>query len=328
MTTRRRFPIKLISHNRNRGNYWGINIEIQRIRLMPICLLIYVLILPFQQSTAFAFDSSLRSWVTLDIPVFAENSTYIKFTAVTLGNNLDKGLWIEEPLSADNDGSSFGVIVQQGHAVIEAIYSSDTNTTTFTYIVPPEQYRLMTSGEFPNDRKEITIQFNTDFNVNFDPRIKFCVTPTPNYYGMYNVTGNFDASRQQGQQGIYYVNLEVRHPEAFYSHTKATLGVPLKILFVLFAISSVILIIAFIINKYEVYEYIIAIGSAVIVFLPIFQIATSDLKIPLQITPFDNEFLLLLELYVGLVILALILRIFRESINAQKIRRLFVDSTS
>ncbi|MGD0072456.1 MAG: hypothetical protein ABSB71_12965 [Candidatus Bathyarchaeia archaeon] len=251
--------------------------------------------------TAKAFDPSQRAWVTIQIPTFAENNILIQLTAVTPGNNLNQNMSINEPSSVDpsvNIGVSMGVSVTVSRAVIQAEYSSDTNTTTFTYVLSPYQYTLQKVGNFPDDKWNITISFSTSFNAPFDPRFKYCLTPSPNYYGNYTIVSSGD--------GNYAVNLVILHPSDFAGFVNNTFLVPMILLAIPWAVCVFIILACTAVRAFrktieKFYSSFVTICSAVIVFIPVFQFSTLDLKTPLQFTWFDEGFLLLLLLYIGLL---------------------------
>lgn len=87
-----------------------------------------------------AFDPSQRSWVSVEIQTFAVDNILIKLSAVTAGNNLNRSIQILEPPIGS------GIVV--GRGAIQAEYSADSNTTTFTYILPPLPVQYPKSGSF------------------------------------------------------------------------------------------------------------------------------------------------------------------------------------
>jgi len=143
--------------------------------------------------------TSLRSWVNVETPYYGEKSILVKMIAVTIGNQLNRGMWIDEI----SNTQEFAVNVVVGRAVIEAEYSSDSNTTTFIYTVSSSQYEIAPFGDFPNDFWRIGITFHTNFTAQFDPRIKYCTIPSPNYYGRYNTT------YLNEEQGYHYYSLDL-----------------------------------------------------------------------------------------------------------------------
>jgi hypothetical protein len=285
--------------------------------LLLICgVCVISVILP----TVEAFDPSQRAWVTVEIPTFAKNNILIQLTAVIPGNYLNQSMWVNEPTITSTDpsasvGISGGVSVTVSRAVVQAVYSSDTNETTFTYILSPAQYTIQQVGNFPNDRWDITISFSTSSNVPFDPRFKYCLAPSPNYYGNYTTVSSGD--------GNYEVNLVILHPSDFPDFVNATYTVPSILLAIPWVVCFFIMLIATVIRAFrktieKFYGSFITICSAVIVFIPIFQFSTLDLTTPLQTTWLNEGVLLLLSAYIGLLAFTFITKFVLQTLEQSK----------
>jgi len=223
-------------------------------------------------------------------------------TATTVGNNLNESLWIKEisysSSGAQNDGSSglslsFSLTVIVGRAVLQAEYSADANITNFTYTLSSAQYDIHSFGTFPYDGWRIGIQLETSFNVTFDPRPKYCLVQSPNYYA------NYTAITSSGQD-IHTLQLEILHPNSFPNYVLAVFVTPI-ILLISLAVVCVWITLEKRKNLGPFYGSLVAVCSAVIVFVPIFQLSTQELKTPLTFTWFDVTFLALLVVYVLLL---------------------------
>lgn len=274
---------------------------------IAITLLVIFAFIPslFLVQTAEAIDfTSLRSWVKVEIPYYGTDNILVKMTAVTIGNHLSHGMWIDEiswgnPTATEgNITIEFGLTVVVGRAVIEAEYSADSNVTTFIYTLSSSQYTITSSGAFPNDFWRIEITFHTNFTAEFDPRMKYCLTQSPNYYGRYNTTyGYTDA---QGYN-YYSLNLEILHPLSFASFVYCVFLPPIVLLLILAFVCTIFLVIE---RKHlrHVGSMHIAISSAVIVFIPIYQLSTQELKTPFTLTWVDWLFMILLTWYILILI--------------------------
>ncbi|MCJ7770378.1 hypothetical protein MUP37_02250 [Candidatus Bathyarchaeota archaeon] len=266
----------------------------------------------FPNQVAEANDlTSLRSWVNMEIPYFGANNILVKMTAITIGDHLNQGMWIDEITSgaSDSGGNSstttqFEVVVTVGRAVIEAEYSADSNTTEFIYTVSSKEYEIARSGDFPYDYWRIGIIFHTNFTAQFDPRMKYCSTPSPYYYGRYNTTYAYE---EQGYYS-YSSSLEILHPSEFAGFVYTIFLPPIILLGILFV--TIISVATFlVIKKKDARQFestLIAIASAVIVFIPIFQLSTQELKTPFTITWVDYSFVVLLILYIILLMAVLV----------------------
>lgn len=220
---------------------------------------------------------------------------------MTSGNNLNQSMWVVEPSTSD---SGFSVSVVVSRSIVEAQYSVDTNTTTFTYILSTAQYTIQQVGDFPNDKWEITIQLETNFNVTFDQHPKFCVTPSSSYYGTYT------AVPVSGEQD-YLVNLELLHAPSFSSYVDEVFLLPIILLAILILACIAIAVYIGVMKRKildKFYNSFITICSAVIVFIPIFQLSTQDLKMPNLFTKFDWAFIILLFTYIAFLVSLLIVK--------------------
>jgi len=256
---------------------------------------------PVAEATDFAL---LRSWVNVEIPYYGTDNILVKMTAITIGNRLSHGMWIDEITTGSSNtekgnitfGFSLSVVV--GRAVIEAEYSADSNMTKFTYTVSSSQYRIAPSGVFPYDYWRIGIIFHTNFTAEFDPRMKYCLTPSPNYYGRYNTTyGYTDA---QGYN-YYSLNLEILHPPTFPTYVFSVFLPPVILLGIL-ALFCTIFLVAERRHINQIENMYIAICAAVIVFIPIFQLSTQELKTPFTLTWVDWLFIILLAWYILILV--------------------------
>jgi hypothetical protein len=235
-----------------------------------------------------AIDStSLRSWVYIEIPYFGADNILVRVTAVTIGNRLNDSIWIDEITSGD-----FAVNVTVRRFVAEAEYSVDSNTTTFIYIASSREYKIARTGDFPWDYWKIGITLHTNFEAQFDQHVKYFSIPSPYYYGNCTTTYGYE------QQGYYYysLDLEIQHPSEFGNFIYLVFCPPIILLVLLFL--TIFLVTAFLAIKSkdirQIESTLIAIGSAVIVFIPVFQLSTQELKTPFTITWIDYCFLGLL----------------------------------
>jgi hypothetical protein len=285
--------------------------------LLIVCIIFIPLF--FNSQTAKAFDATQRSWVTLEIPVLAENNILVRLIAVTSGNNLNQSIMIVEPTSTYSE-----VTVTVSRAVVQAEYSTDSNVTTFTYILAPNQYTIQKNDDFPSDKYDITIHFTTSFNSTFDARTKYCLTPSPYYYGNYTTLG---------QGGDNVVNLKILHPASFPSFAYQIFYPPIFILFILWLACTILASICLIFQAYRWRKNLpntsrltfsrfqgsfITICSAAIFFIPVFELSTQQLNTPLQPTVFDKYFVWLLSAFVGLLIFTLIVKLVTQTKDSTK----------
>lgn len=285
------------------------------VSVLVIAILVVIALVPSLSSIQIAEATDftpLRSWVNVEIPYYVADNILVKISAVTIGNHLNDGMWIDEvnyTKYASSNITTKGpitikteVYVAVGRAIIEAEYSANSNTTRFIYTVSSAQYEIKPYGDFPNDGWGIKIVFHTNFKAEFDPRTRYCLTPSPNYYGSYTTTYNNEA------QGYHYyvLNLDIVHPSTFKGYVDKFFITPIIFLIAL-AIVCTCLLWKGRKNIEELYSAYIAICSAVIVFIPIFMLSIQELKTPFKfIWWFDGAFLFLLTWFIIILMFVLI----------------------
>jgi hypothetical protein len=254
------------------------------------------------------------SWVNVEVPYFGANSIEVQITVVTPGNNLEQGMGISKIFSSSSSPSSGGIsstlIVTITRPIIEAVYSADTNMTTFTYTFSnTEPVHIAPFGNFPNDGWNIGITFYSNFKTAFNSGTQYCSIPSPYYIGKYTTT----YSQNDTNGSMYYnLNLEISHPSTFPTYVNWIFYpflIPLTLLAILCSIIPVILFL-----KKRTFEKLsgtyITVSSAVVVFIPIFYLSTQELKTPFTFTCFDTWLVVLLAWYIVLLAFAVVNKVF------------------
>lgn len=277
--------------------------------------------------TAEATDSTApNSWVNVEIPYFGAQSIQVKMTAVTIGNNLKQGMGIHKIFSSSSSPSTGGsfsisssVTVEIQRGIVEAVYSADSNTTLFTYTFSSAEENITSFGNFPNDGWGLTITFYTAFPAEFDARTKYGVVPSPYYYTEYTAT--FSHNDTLGYK-YYNLTLKILHPPTFSTFVTWIFYLPM----ILFTILALICSLLIFIKRKSINELsgtYITICSAVIVFLPVFQLSTQELKTPFTFTQFDGYFLFLLSWYIVLLVVAVVAKATSGLEITKKVKTLF-----
>lgn len=273
------------------------------IRLAVVALAILaalLLILPLAQTAKAADPGAPNSWVNVDISYFGAQSIEVKMTWITLGNNLKEGMGIYQVYTQP------GLTIQIQRGIVEAVYSVDSNTTTFTYGFSSAGQdvagALKPFGDFPYDGWSLTVVFYTTFPSSFTAIPKYGVVPSPYYYSKYTTTYSHNDSLGYN---YYNLDLEILHPPTFPNFVNLIFYTPIVLLGALAFIFTFLLATKRKnIDKFS--NTLITVCSAVIVFLPIFHLSTQELQTPFAFTWFDGWFLFLLSYYVFLLAIAVL----------------------
>lgn len=257
-----------------------------------------ILLLPLVHTAEAANPIAPYSWVNVDIPYFGAQSIEVKITWTTPGNNLKEGMGIYQVYSQP------GMTMQIQRGIAEATYSTDLNSTTFTYgfssAEPDVAGTLKPFGVFPNDGWSVTVIFYTAFLSSFTANPQYGIVPSPYYYLKYTTT--YSNNDSLGYE-YYNLNLEILHPSTFPSYVNLTFYTPIVLLSLLAFVFTVLLVI----KRKDIGQFfttLVTVCSAVIVFLPIFHLSTQALETPFEFTSFDSLFLILLGYYVFLLAIA------------------------
>jgi len=237
-------------------------------------------------------SNSPKSWITVDVVSFDGESITAQVVINVLGNHENGSVWVYGEIYKSNDDESCkasiclrsSVTVSVGRLVREVSYSSDTNITMFRYAARfASTYQLgnavLGMPVFPLDVHRLSLGIGTDLAVEIDTTERILVLPSANYEGFYRVT----SMSTQDNQYMYNLALEIRHPSGFAA--------------LMFALTwGTLLLLAILVGALFVYQRqdnahvnanIVTICAAMVVFIPVFELALQDLKSPLGITLSD-----------------------------------------
>lgn len=262
----------------------------QFVCILGFCLIAFMMFCACQVPSASARDPQQRNWVDVEVSYLSSDGIVLKITFETTGNHLNEDIVVRKVLY----GSMVTVTVDR--PVMPAYYSADTNMTVFQYILPDGSYTLSPSGSFLSDSWRVTMLFFADFLAPFDSHPRFCSTPSPNYFCEY--------STALSEGNIYNLQIDVMHPSSFAGFVYFTYIFPTVMLLAILGSLTFNLVRHWHEFK-EVRNDLLVVSLGAIVFIPIYQLPLSSLKMPFLITMYDYVFLVLLVLFVAFVIVVI-----------------------
>lgn len=223
------------------------------------------------------------SWLNIDIISFNGDNIFFNLQVTVQGNHLTDRILI---LQQSEDGAQFWRIVQ------DRIYSQDTNTTVFSidfnYSTNSPYYdagpKFLNSLLFPADSYTLVFYLESTFNMTVDVMPTTCQVPSQNYQGSFKVT--------QTSPTTLTVNVLINHSESFLLGVLFVLSTTL---FSLYALTAYLFFLVFR-RKPNNSSNIVTISSAIIFFVPAFEIAFYSLKSPLPLVFSDILMIVLIPL--------------------------------
>jgi hypothetical protein len=253
--------------------------------ILTLCLLAFILSFANQTLSVSARDPQVRNWVGVEVSYLSSDGIVLKITFEATGNHLNQDVVVRKVLYGDM------ITVTVDRPAIRAYYSVDTNMTIFQYTLPDGSYNLSPSGSFPSDSWSVTMLFLTDFSAPFDSHPQFCSTPSPNYFCEYSTT-------REGN--IYTLQINVAHPDSFAGFVYFTYFVPIVLLMAILIFLAINLRVYWR-NLKEIKNDLLVVSLGAIVFIPIYQLPLSSLKMPFLITIYDYFFVALFISFVFFV---------------------------
>lgn len=262
-----------------------------------------------QSSEVAPSSSDLSSWLDVAVLSFDGQSITAELTLSAGGDhqNAIVRVYGESASGGGRTGPCFATICigesvtwSIGRAIREVIYSRDTNLTTFRYVSNFSYPFYKTSPAlwgvpfFPLDEHTLNITLTTDFDTNIDEHIRRPLLPTTNYDGAFQVRR---ISVKQNEY-TYVLTVDIFHSSSFkWLMSIVTWGT------IFFA--GVLTVFLFKRHREGASkENIVTVSSAIVVFLPVFEISLQSFKAPLTITTSDIAMVSLFVLNAILLIVA------------------------
>jgi hypothetical protein len=253
--------------------------------------------------------SDPSSWLDVAVLSFDGQSITTELTLSAAGDhqNATVRVWGESPSGGERTGPCFATICfgefatfSIGRAVREVIYSRDTDLTTFRYVsnfsYPFYQTSPALGGVpfFSLDEHRLNITITTDFDTNVDEHIRRPLLPTTNYEGAFQVRRTLVKQNEY----TYVLTVDILHSSSFKS---------LMFIVTWVTISFAFALTIFLFKRQREgapKDNIVTVSSAIVVFLPVFEISLQSFKAPLTITISDIAMVFLFALNAILLVLA------------------------
>jgi hypothetical protein len=241
------------------------------------------------------------SWLNLDITSFNGDNISFNLQITVRGNHIADNIGIQvEPTSGN------GVVITVYRGINNKVYSQDTNLTVFnfdySYQVSSPFYeagpKLFTLLLFPADSYILTLNFESSFNLTVDTHPTACQLPSQNYQGSFAVT--------QTASDAFTVNVLINHSGSFFWGVLIFLLTTLVSLyglsFYLIAFTALVYLKK---KSRRSLSNIATVSSAIIFFVPAFEIAFYSLKSPLPLVFSDILMFALIPLNAIIIAFAL-----------------------
>ena len=255
---------------------------------------------------------TVDSWVNMEVISFDGENINFKLLFTALGNHMGDDVRIKiEPTSGSGE-----VTVEVWRAISQKIYSEDTNTTVFSYVysytIGSSFYeagpKILNLLLFPADEHRLVFYLAPSFNVTVDEHPTVCQLPSQNYIGSFIVTPN--------GSNVLTVTVFIQHSEGFFWAVSTILATTLISLYGLSIYLIVLTALVYLRNKPHNPSNILTVSSAIIFFVPAFEIAFYSLKSPLPLVFSDMLMVFLIPLNAAAICFALFVS-YRRKDNLQ-----------
>jgi hypothetical protein len=257
-------------------------------------------------------DPSIDSWVDINVVSFNGENILFDLEVTVRGDHTGDSMHIKiEPTSGSTSEGGFAtVFIEVFRGVSEVVYHSGDNVTVFSYFYSynhtyynPEP-KFVGQLLFPWDKHDLTLYLEPSFNISMDEHPKICSLPSQNYEGSFQVRFTPDNQRPT----LHVVTLSIQHSKSFSDGVFAILWIPLFFLYGLSVVLMVLIALIFFRKKnIDNLSNIVRVSSAVLFFVPAFEIAFYNLKSPLPFVFSDTLMILLIPAHVTIICCALIL---------------------
>jgi hypothetical protein len=230
--------------------------------------------------------SSGRNQMTIDILAFDGNHISVSLKIFVEGNYSDKIMWVRYSpayVSSSSGGMISDTLVVEIWQGMSRFYDASSNSTVFSIKYSCNNTYFKTEPSlhglpvFPLDRYSLTLYVAANFNFTIDD--SSCVLPFQNYEGTV-------ISHQTSDPTIYLIELQISHSEGFLLVYSFMLGTVLLSLYGLVGTMVYVLYKSHR-RKEETGDDVIKVSSAMMFFVPAFEMALNSLKSPLSLVLSD-----------------------------------------
>lgn len=270
------------------------------IMVVSLLLLCYILSLFVSMAKANPVDS----WIDMEVVSFNGENILFNMQVNVRGDHIKDNMWIK----IEQVSSSDSVFVEVWRGISEKIYDAGTNVTVFSYFYSYNSSYYSAEPKFRNylifplDKHTLSFNLASSFNITLDEHPKVCKLPSQNYDGMFQAS--FTPTNEQPT--MYTVTTSIQHSASFITGVSMMLGVTIIFLYALSFFLFVLIAKAYgRENSHKALSGIIGVSSAIIFFVPAFEIAFFSLKSPLPLVLSDLIMIILIPINVIAICLAL-----------------------
>jgi hypothetical protein len=246
---------------------------------------------------------SVNSWADVEVLSFNGETIAINLKIFIVGNHADREMLIRSIPPPEH----FGGVQVWTARICDVIFNEETNITIFSYSGTFDstnyeaKHKLLGYLLFPCDEHSLVLYIAPKSALNFtmDPQTHLCTLPQ-NYEGEFRISSYSTAAYPSAHKLV----VEIGHPSVF---TQAVLGMLVATIGgTVFLTGFLLAIVIQIYRKKKSYDLIpnlIRISSAMMFFVPAFEIALYSLKSPLSLV--FSDILLIPVILFNIVIMVL-----------------------
>jgi hypothetical protein len=285
-------------------------------RFKPITVLSFLLFVNIITSLVFTVkaDPSVDSWVDINVVSFNGENILFDLEVTVRGDHTGDSMRIKiEPTSSSSSGGgsiSSTVSIEIFRGISEVVYHSGDNVTVFSYFYSYNhtyynaEPKFMGQLLFPWDKHGLTLYLEPTFNISIDEHPKICKLPSQNYEGSFQV--RFTPTNER--LTLHTITLDIQHSKGFIDAASLILWIPLIFLIGLSAVLIILIAFVFFRKKsLDILSNVVRVSSAILFFVPAFEIAFYNLKSPVPLVLSDTLMILLIPVNVIVICFALIL---------------------
>jgi hypothetical protein len=256
--------------------------------------------------SAFFIPSALSSrpvnaWANFKVFSFDGETISFNLKIFVIGNYVDQNIWImsEAP-------SSDAVYVEVRRGICDVVFQEGTNITVFSYSYSYNHSYYRAEPKlggyllFPCDKHSLVLYIFPSINITIDEHPWTCELPSTNYEGTFRIT----KAPKSDEPFRYKFELEINHSSSFTFAVSwlqwTTIGFTYTLSFVL----TIIIILVFYKKANPSIGILTQVSSAIIFFIPAYEIAFSSLKSPLPLVLSDILMISAIPWNLGILIFA------------------------
>ena len=280
---------------------------------IAICVLLILIIFLFG-SRVETTSGRADGWVTVDVLSFDGDNILFRLEVSVVGNHSEEQMWLRiEPASGQ------GVIVEVWRGVSNVVFNEGSDLTVFTYSysynhtyyqAEPKVYGYLL---FPWDEHKLTLFIRMSFNAVLDTHPSVCELPSQNYEGRFQVTP------QSADECT--LALEIRHTPSFAMAVGFMLYPTIISLYLLsFTMVVFVILVALFKKPVSSLPNLIRVSSAIMFFVPAFEIAFNNLKSPLPLVLSDILVIPVIPINASIIAVSLVLHWLHSNEKASESR--------